>query len=420
MIMDIVRSNKKNKLSTRTQIIISLLIIFALFLFFWFNKSSASYLANRDSLLIDTVQRGELNISVRGTGLLVPKDIRWIATNVPGRVERVLKKAGAKVKKGDLLLELSNPQLQQQLTEAQWELQAIEAETLARKVSLESDLLDQETAVIREKLNHEKVLLTLNAQKKLLDQGIVAVSKIDFEAIEIDVTQYKQLWDIEQKRLDKRRENLNAQMKASEARLNSMRKSVQRIQQQVDSLKVKATMDSIVQEMPMELGQQVNAGTNLAKLARNDLFIAELRIPEKQIKDVILEQKVVLDTRSSKIQGIVQRIDPAVINSSVQIDVELLGTLPKEARPALTVDGVIEIAKIPDTLFVKRPMFASSFNQSNVYLLDNEGKYANKHNVKFGHMSTQYIQIERGLKEGESIIVSDTSSWEQHQQIRIN
>jgi len=417
--MDIVRTTQKSKLSKKMQLTIVLLLVVAVSLIFSFNKSSASYLANKNSLLIDTVQRGELNISVRGTGVLVPKDIRWIATNVPGRVERVLKKAGAIVKKGDLLLELSNPQLQQELTEMQWQLQALVAQTKAGKISLESDLLDQEIAVINEKLNHERALLTLEAQKKLLGQGIDVISKIAYEEVKIDVMQFKQRWDLEQKRLDKRQQNLIAQSQASEAMLTSMRNRVQRVQQQVDSLFVKATMDSIVQEMPMELGQQVNAGANLAMLARSDRFIAELSIPEKQIKDVMIGQKVTLDTRSSKIPGIVQRIDPAVINSSVHIDVELLGTLPKEVRPELTVDGVIEIATIAETLFVKRPMFANSFSQSRVYLIDGEGLSANKHEVEYGHMSSQYIQVVHGLTEGESIIVSDTSSWQQHQQIRI-
>ena len=417
--MDIVRTTKKSKISKKMQLTIVLLLVVAVSVIFSFNKSSASYLTNKNSLLIDTVQRGELNISVRGTGVLVPKDIRWIATNVPGRVERVLRKAGAIVKKGDLLLELSNPQLQQELTEMQWQLQALAAQTKAGKISLESDLLDQEIAVINEKLNHERALLTLEAQKKLLGQGIDVISKIAYEEVKIDVMQFKQRWNLEQKRLDKRQQNLIAQSQASEAMLTSMRNRVQRVQQQVDSLYVKATMDSIVQEMPMELGQQVNAGANLAMLARSDRFIAELSIPEKQIKDVMIGQKVTLDTRSSKIQGIVQRIDPAVINSSVHIDVELLGTLPKEVRPELTVDGVIEIATIAETLFVKRPMFANSFSQSRVYLIDGEGLLANKHEVEYGHMSSQYIEIVHGLKEGESIIVSDTSNWQQHQQIRI-
>jgi len=417
--MDIVRTSKKKNAINKTKVAIGLLLLLSLVLVFLFNTSNASYLAQKDSLLIDTVQRGQLNISVRGTGVLAPKDIRWIATNIPGRVERILKKAGAIVKKGDLLLELSNPQLQQELTQAQWQLQALEAQTKAANISLESDLLDQEIAVINEKLNHERALLTLDAQKKLLGQGVDVISRIAYEEVKIDVSQFKQRWLLEEKRLEKRQQTLHAQQQASEARLYIMRKNVQRIQQQVNSLLVKATMDSIVQQMPMQLGQQVSIGTNLAMLARSDRFIAELRIPEKQIKDVIIGQHVTLDTRSSKIPGIVQRIDPAVNNSSVQVDVELLGPLPKEVRPELTVDGIIEITTIADTLFVKRPMFATSFSQTNIYLIDNEDTYANKHPVKFGHMSSQYIQIEQGLVEGENIIVSDSSSWQQHQQIKI-
>jgi len=418
--MDIVHTNKTKKSVKKNTLILGLSAFSILALGFLFNTSDASYLAKKDSLLIDMVQRGELNIRVRGTGVMTPEDIRWIATHVAGRVERVLKKAGAKVKKGDLLLELSNPQLQQELTEAQWQLQALEAEAKARKVALESELLDQEIAVINEKLNHERSLLTLSAQQELLEQGIVAISKIDYEEVRINVNQYKQRWQLEQKRLQKRQQNLNAQITANQARLTSLRKRVQRIQQQVDSLQVKASMDSIVQEMPMELGQQVNAGTNLAKLARSDRFIAELRIPEKQIKDVKLGQKVTLDTRSSKIRGLVQRIDPAVINSSVQVDVQLIGDLPKEVRPELSVDGIIEIRTIKDTLFVKRPMYANSFSQSSVYLIDQHGSHANKQQVEFGHMSSQFIQVQQGLTEGQSIIVSDASSWEKHQQIRLN
>ncbi|MCF2857596.1 HlyD family efflux transporter periplasmic adaptor subunit [Pseudoalteromonas sp. SMS1] len=417
--MDIVRK-KKNKTNKKAISIGALVVATFVGFLFLFNTSNASYLVDKNSLLIGTVERGDLNITVRGTGVMVPKDIRWIATNVPGRVERILKKAGAVVKKGDLLFELSNPQLQQQLAEAKWELQALESETRARRVALESELLDQEIAVMNEKLNFERSQLTLNAQKELFDQGFDAISKIDFEEVKMNVHQYEQRWTLEQQRLDKRRENLQAQIDASEARLNMMLRSVERIEQQVANLKVTATMDSIVQEMPMELGQEVNAGTNLALLARSDLYIAELRIPEKLIKDVVVGQSVLLDTRSSKIEGKVQRIDPTVVNSSVQVDIELVGDLPKEVRPELTVDGVIEINTIPNTLFVKRPMFANSFSQSNVYRIDNKGQHADMQAVRFGHMSTQYIQIEQGLNEGQRIIVSDASAWEQHKQIRIN
>ncbi|KGJ90530.1 efflux RND transporter periplasmic adaptor subunit [Thalassotalea sp. ND16A] len=418
--MDIVREKKNTKWSKKTLGILTLIMMLCLVLTFISKQSNGAFLVAKDSLLIGAVQRGELNISVRGTGVLAPKDIRWVATNVEGRVERIFTKAGAQVKTGDLLLELTNPLLVQQLEETKWQLEEMIAETQAQEVALESQLLDQEAAVINERLNHERASLTFNAQKKLLDQGVVAVSKIDHAEVEIEVAQFEQRWQLEIKRLAKKQETLVAQRQAYQAKVHRMRRILQRFQEQVDGLKVRATMDSIVQVMPMELGQQVSPGTNLARLARNGEFFAELRIPEKQIKDVVLGQTVIVDTRTSKIQGVVTRIDPAVTNGSVQVDVDLIGNTPKEARPDLTVDGVIEIARISDTLFVKRPMFANGFSEATVYLLDKDGEVANKKIVKFGQTSTKYIQIQAGLNAGENIIVSDISAWEQHSIIRLN
>ncbi len=420
--MDIVREKKKKLLDSKGKLLAGIATIALLTTGFFYNSANGLgvYAVDKESVLIDTVQQGEFLVSVRGTGVLVPKDVRWVATDVDGRVERILIKAGAQVKAGDLLLELSNPQLLQRLEETKWELEELEAQTTAQQVALESALLDQETAVINERLNHERALLTYNAQKTLLDQGVVAVSHIAHSEIKIEVAQFKERWQLQTKRLDKQRENLLAQRKAYQARLNRMHKTLQRMQQQVDGLKVKATMDSIVQAMPMELGQQVRAGTNLARLARNGEFLAELRIPEKKIKDVAFGQAVVIDTRSSKIHGVVKRIDPAVINGSVQIDVELTSAAPREARPDLTVDGVIEIARIKDALFVKRPMFAQSDSSASVYLLSQDGANAAEQAVSFGQMSTKYIQVKTGLSAGQQIIVSDDSAWQQHQQIRLN
>ncbi|MFT6331438.1 MAG: multidrug resistance efflux pump [Bermanella sp.] len=418
--MDIVREKPKKNMSTNILGVIVLVIVSFFAFKLVFNRDSSTYAANSNSLLTDKVQQGELYVSVRGIGVLVPKDIRWVATNVEGRVERILIKAGAQVKEGDLLMELRNPQLVQRLEETRWELDEMTAQTTALEVSLESELLDQEAAVINEKLNHERALLTLNAQQTLLEQGVVAVSHIDHEEIKIDVAQFKQRWELEIKRLAKRRESLAARRLAAQARVNRMRKILQRAQEQVDGLNVKATMDSIVQEMPMELGQQVRSGTNLARLARSGEFIAELRIPEKLINEVVIGQVVTIDTRTSKITGKVNRIDPAVINGSVQVDVELTSDIPKEARPDLTIEGEIDIARIDNTLFVQRPMFAKSFGQTQVYLLDNEGESASKHDVTFGQTSTKYIEIKSGLIAGQKIIVSDVSSFEEHQQIKIN
>lgn len=418
--MDIVREKPKKKMSNKIIGVLVLLIVAFFMLKLVFNRDNSTYAVNSNTLLTDKVQQGDLYVSVRGIGVLVPKDIRWVATNVEGRVERILIKAGAHVKAGDLLMELRNPQLVQRLEETKWELDEMEAQTIALEVSLESELLDQEAAVINEKLNHERALLTLNAQKTLLEQGVVAVSHIDHEEIKIDVAQFKQRWELEIKRLAKRRENLAAQRLAARARVNRMRKILQRAKEQVDALNVKATMDSIVQEMPMELGQQVSSGTNLARLARSGEFIAELRIPEKMINQVLIGQEVTVDTRTSKIKGRVKRIDPTVINGSVQVDVELISEIPREARPELTIEGEIDIARIENTLFVQRPMFAKSFGQAQVYLLDDEGETASRHDVTFGQTSTKYIEIKSGLITGQNIIVSDISSFEEHQQIKIN
>ncbi len=418
--MDIVRSKQKKKINYKQWLAITAICVVAFVLIVNLSGNSSAYHVDKSELLLAQVQRGQLNISVRGVGVLVPKDIRWVATNVDGRVERILIKAGAKVKKGDLLLELSNPQLVQQLEETKWQLEEMVAETNALNASLASELLDQEAAVINEKLNHQRALLTYTAQKKLLDQGTVAVSHIAHEEVKIDVAQYKERWQLEIKRLNKKQESLVAQAKAYQARLNRMHKIYQRAQQQVESLKVHATMDSIVQAMPMELGQRVLMGSNLARLARSEEFIAELRIPEKQIKDVELGQAVIVDTRNSKIVGIVQRIDPIVNNGSVQVDIELIGEMPKDARPDLTVNGVITIANIADTLFVKRPMFAQEHSENFAYVLREDGSQADKVRIHFGQTSTQYIQITSGLAVGDNIIISDVSAWEKQQTISVN
>lgn len=418
--MDIVRKPPTLKSRNKVLLIVGLVLIIGLGVYFLWASSYASYVIERDRISVGQVEQGELAVSVRGIGVLAPKHVLWLATNVEGKVERIVVKAGALVKQGDIIMQLSNPQLVQRLEESQWELDEQDAQSIALRVTLESQVLDQEAQVIHEKLNYERSLLTLNAQNTLLKQGVNAVSQIDHEAVKIDVAQNKQRWELEIQRLSKQKENAAAQMLANQARVSRLRKTVERIQQQVDNLEVKASMDAIVQAMPMELGQQVTAGTNLARLAKRDEFIAELRIPENQIQDVVIGQSVSIDTRSSKVEGEVKRIDPQVINGVVQVDVELIGTPPKEARPELTVEGVIEIVRLPNTLFVKRPMFAKSHDQAYVYLLAENGDVANKQAVTFGKASNTFIEVKTGLSIGQNIIVSDVSAWEQHQQIRIN
>lgn len=375
----------------------------------------SKHVVSSDNVLLDRVQRGEFSLDIRGIGVLVPKDIYWVATEVNGRVDKIFIKAGAAVKKGDPIISLSNPALVQQLEESQWELEEIKAQLNAQTVSLESQVLDQETLVFNSKLNYERALLTLNAQLTLIDNGTATISKIEHEEVKIEVEQLLQRWQLEQKRYTKSQENLAAQKKAFDARLNRMQRSVDRMQHLVDSLQITASIDSIVQEMPLELGQQIVAGSNIARLANNDVYIAELRVPEKQIYQVALNQEVTLDTRTSLMSGLVQRIDPAVVNGSVQVDIEIRSELPKEVRPELTVEGEIHVAKLDDALYIKRPMFAKANDAGSVYLVNPENNNVTLSQVTYGRASQTHIEIKNGLSVGDNVVISDVSSWKEKQ-----
>jgi len=375
-------------------------------------------LVSRGGLQIEPVQRGTFVVNVRGTGRLISSDIRWIANPVEGKVDQILVKAGATVASGDLLMTLSNPQLQQTLLELRWQLQEQEAQVQAQLAQFAADLLDKEALVLTHQLDYEKTRLRLKALQTLRQEGLSSVSGLEFQEAELLAQQLKKRWEVELLRLEKTKQNLAAQQTAAQARLEKERRILQRAEQNVQDLQVRASLDSIVQEMPMELGQQVVVGTNLAKLARQGQYIAQIRIPEKQMRDVAIGLPVVVDTRSSKINGTVSRIDPAVTDGTVQIDVALQGPLPKDVRPDLTVEAEISVTRLENTLFVRRPVFAQDDGSAQVFKV--VGNSASRVPVRFGRMSSQYIQVVTGLEVDDQIIVSDVSSWQDQSHIQLN
>lgn len=386
--------------------------------YLWF-LTQADYSIDRNTIVFDEVKRGEFTISVRGTGLLIPDNIQWLSSNVEARVERIVVKPGKIVKKGDLIVELSNPQLAQLLEETRWELEARSAESKAAQVAQESALLDQKAEILNAQLNYESSKLKQDAQTELFQKKTGIISKIDYEKTRLETIQLKQRWEIQQQRLLKMKENILAQNNARDARLKKMQKTLERAQQQVDSLMIVASIDSVVQEVPIEPGQRLIIGGNIAKLAKQDSLIAELQVPELQIRNVAVGQRVIIDTRNNKVAGIVSRVDPAVVNGNVQVDVEFLNGLPEDARPDLTVDGEILITELSDTLYVNRPIFAQSQSNSAFYKLSEDGNFAERISVKLGQGSINQIQIIDGLKIGDKIIISDPSSWQTYQKIRL-
>jgi len=380
----------------------------------------ADFVIDEETLVYGEVKKGQFSISVRGAGLLVPDKIKWLAASVDGHVERVVVKPGKAVKEGELIIELSNPKLKQLQEETRWELEAIIAESKASQAEQKSGLLFQKARMLDAKLNFESSKLKLDAQQELFNNKTGAVSKIDYEKTQLETKQFKQRWQIQQEVLHSMTENIAVQDNALKSRINKMQKTLERAEQQVKNLMIYASLDSVVQDVAVEPGQRVNMGSNLAKLAQQDSLIAELQVAELLIGEVKLGQQVTIDTRNNKVAGIVTRVDPAVVNGNVQVDVEFTQALPSDARPDLSVDGEIHITDIADTLYVSRPIFSQRQSNSTIYKLNQDGNLAERTQVKLGQGSSNQIQVIEGLAAGDKVIISDSSSWQKYQKVRIN
>lgn len=415
--MDIVITNKKSAKTKRYLIIAAIAIPVILAVrYLWF-LSQAEFSVDREVLVISEVKHGDFSVSVRGTGVLVPDKIQFLSANVDATVTKVAVKAGNVVKEGDIIVELSNPKLVQQLAEAKWDYDAMEAQLSSDRVAQESGLQQQKSSVLNAKLDFEKAVNEFEARSELLQTK--AVSMLDFKRTQVELTQAKQRWEASKETLEKMQENLVAQNNARNAKLEKARNIYEHFQKQVDDLQVKASMDSIVLDVPVEVGQRLLMGSSIAKLAEQDSLIAEIRVPEIQIQDVQIGQRVIIDTRNTTIEGKVSRVDPSVINGNVQVDVVFTEELPKEARPDLSVDGEIKITDIPDTLFVARPLFAQSKGNSMFFKVTSDGDFAMRVPVEVGYGAINQIQVLSGLSVGDKIITSDPTRFESYEKIRI-
>ncbi|MFT4941126.1 MAG: HlyD family secretion protein [Paraglaciecola sp.] len=380
----------------------------------------ASYMVEQDKLVTAKVERGLFEVNVRATGLLKPVNIRWVSAQVSGRIEQVFVKAGAKVQQGDVLVQLSNPEIKRELEKARWELQANNAESHAAYISLESQMLDVENSVLAAEYNYLSAKLKLDAETALMAKGNATVSALDYQKSQLTVKQQQQFWLAQQQKVLKMEQTMAATKTAHQARLGLMENNYQRVLEQVEALAVKASTAGIVQQVSLALGERTQVGSSVALIADQTVLFAELQVQEVRVKDISLGQLVSIDTRTSKISGEVSRINPAVESGMVQVDVKIVDQLPPEARPELTVDGLIVISRIDDALFVKRPVYAPSDSEIGLYKITSDQQFANKQTVKLGQSSVNKIQVLSGLALGDEIIISDTTSWQEHQQVLIN
>ncbi|MBK6729284.1 MAG: HlyD family efflux transporter periplasmic adaptor subunit [Xanthomonadales bacterium] len=371
----------------------------------------------RAQVWIDAVKRGEMKREVRGPGTLVPKEVRWIAAETAARVDRFLVKPGALVSADTVIMELSNPEVMDQLLAARSEVTAAEADHAALRMSLESQVLDQRANMAGIEADYESARLQAEAEDELNQKGII--SDINFRRSELTAERLKVRLDIEQERIAKFKDTMAAQLAAGRARIEQLRNTLALRERQVDSLKLKAGIDGVLQQVPVEVGQQVAPGTNLARVARPDVLIAELRVAETQAKDVVIGQKVAVDTRNGIVEGLVARIDPAVLNGTVQVDVDLVGALPAGARPDLSIDGTIEIERLADVLYVGRPAYGQPESDTTLFRLDAKSGIATRVPVKLGRASVTVIEVSRGLAEGDQVVLSDTAQWDKYDRLKL-
>ena len=374
-------------------------------------------LVDRNSVWIDTVKRGQMLREVRGQGVLSPKEIRWITAQTAATVERIGIKPGAVVAADTVLMELGSPEATEELESARAALAAARADAAAKRMGLENQLLDEKSRVAQIRSAYALARAKVDATEGLAKQGIIPA--LTFREYQLDAEQQQTLRGLAADRVAKSGQTLVAQIAADEARIRQLETAYASRARLAEALHVKAGTTGVLQSVAVQEGQEVAAGANLARIARPGELRAELEVAETQAKDVGVGQRVTIDTRTALLAGRVERIDPAVQRGSVQVDVELLGPLPPGSRPDLSVDGTIEIERVPNAVYVARPAIARPDSQLRLFRLSADGKSAERVPVRFGRASVALIEVLEGLAPGDRVLLSDTSVWDKYDRIRL-
>ncbi len=372
----------------------------------------------RATVWIDTVKRGPMLRQVRGAGTLVPEEIRWIPSVTEARVEKIVVRPGAQVTAGTVLLEMSNPEVERDALDAEWQLKAAEADLSGLTVALESRQLDQQASAASVRADYTQAQMQAATNEGLAKDGLVSDLTLKLSKVRAD--EMKTRNEIEEKRLAMKDRSDEAQLSAQRAKVEQLRGMARLRRDRLEALKVRAGMDGVLQQVPVEVGQRVAPGTNVARVADPNRLKAEVRVPETQAKDVVIGQRAEVDTRNGIVEGRVVRIDPAVQNGTVTVEVTLVGELPKGARPDLSVDGTIEIERLPDVTFVGRPAFGQEKSTVGLFKLVEGGKYAVRVPVKLGKSSVNTVEIVEGLNPGDQVVLSELSAWDAYDRIRLN
>lgn len=416
--MDIIREKKPK---TRKRVIQGLVAVVALVVITGALRSlrPASPTVSRSVVILETVERGTMIRQVRGPGTLVPEQMRWITAVTSGRVERIHVLPGAEVQPGTVLMTLTNPDVEVEYLRAQQQLSDAEVQLVTLRTNLETARLTQEgnVATVLTLFNEAKRQYETN--QRLFDTNPELIARDDLERSRDQMVELETRLGLERQRLAVQTGATQEQIEAQQTQIQRIRDIVESTRQRVSSMAVVAGVPGVLAEVPLQEGQWVQSGGTLARVVQTGRLKAEIRIPQTQAQDVAVGQRAFIDTRNDTIWGQVSRIDPAVQGGSVTIDVALPDELPRSARPDLSVDGTVEIARLDDVVHVARPMVAQANQRVGLFKLEPDGEHASRVFVQLGMASVNDVEIQEGLVPGDVIIASDMSQWDGFERVRL-
>ena len=416
--MDIARpSNARQKRIRQVLYAVALLSIVGLITLGLSRLKPAAPSVDGATVWRDTVKRGPMLRQVRGLGTLVPEDIRWIPSTTQGRVERIILRPGTSVTADSVILVLTNPQLEQELHDAELKVRAAEATQSSLRVQLQNDQLQQRASSATIEAEYNKAKTTFEMKEALAKDQLV--SALDLKQAKVDSEQLAIRNEIARQQLASAEESTRAKLAVQQSDLDQVRAILQLKKRQYDELKVRAGFSGMLQLVQVEVGQQVGPGANLVRVANPGRLKAELKIAETQAKDIQLGQLASIDTRNGIVEGRVIRLDPSVQNGTRTVDVSLPDVLPKGAVPDLSVDGTIELERLNDVLFVGRPAFGQEQSTVGLFKVDSDGSGASRTQVKLGRSSVNNIEVLSGLKVGDTVVLSDMSAWDAFDRVRL-
>jgi len=374
---------------------------------------------DRSSVWIDTVSRGPLIRDVRGIGTLVPEDFRWLPARTDARVEQIVIWPGTEVTADSVILILSSAELEQEGRDADAAIKSAQAKLTQLQAELEGELLERQAALTKAQADRDTAEAELQADERLAKGGLI--SNLDFKKAQIAAVELSANFEVEQRRYEFDKRSIEPRMAVAQTDLDQSKAQAELRHSQVDALQVRAGMTGVLQQIAVDVGQRVSAGTNLARVADNTKLKAEIKIPETQARDIAIGQTAQVDMRNGSIvTGKVSRVDPAVREGTVLVDVTFHGIeLPKGARPDLSVEGTIELESLADAIYVGRPAFGQDDSTIGIFRLGADGVTATRTKVQLGRGSATKVVIENGLTPGDRVILSDTSAFDSHERIQL-